>query len=159
MHKLRIIVLLLVTCHVTAVTARQAPGWTAESGAGGLISLSDYRGKVVLLHFWASWCPYCRKLEPGLSRLYDRYQREGLEVVGVNFRENAGIDPQQLLKKRGHRFTTVIHGAKIAEAYGVKGTPTTFVIDRYGRAVWASHTSNPDDAAMQQAVRQALAAK
>ena len=66
-------------------------------------------------------------------------------VLGISFREDDGADPQGVLAKRGHRFKTLLNGEDVARMYGVRGTPTTFFIDRQGRVLGMTHTSNPED--------------
>ncbi len=132
--------------------ARQAPDWALEDADGNIISLSDYNGKPLILHFWATWCPYCTKLQPGLERLYQEFKADGLEVLGISFLENDGATPQKALVKRGHTFKTVLHGEQVAGEYGVRGTPTTFFINKQGTIVWTTNNSDPEDLALREAV-------
>jgi len=132
--------------------ARQAPDWTLNDAEGNPVSLSDYRGKPLILHFWATWCPYCTKLQPGLEKLYREYREDGLEVLAISFLEDEGARPQQTLKKRGHSFKTVLNGEGVASEYGVQGTPTTFFIGRDGTLVWKTSNSDPADPALEEAV-------
>lgn len=125
--------------------SQQAPDFTLKDASGEEIRLSDYRGKVVILHFWATWCPYCKRLQPGLDGLYQKYQQDGLELLGVSFSEDAGADPQGTLDKRGHQFKTLLKGGRVARLYQVSGTPTTFFIDRKGLLRAVTMTSNPDE--------------
>ena len=87
--------------------AQPAPDFTLKDASGEDVSLSDYRGKVVILHFWATWCPYCKRLQPGLDALYKKYQQDGVELLGISFSEDADADPQGTLDKRGHKFKTL----------------------------------------------------
>jgi peroxiredoxin len=123
----------------------KAPAFVLADASGAMVSLSDYRGRPLVLHFWATWCPYCKKLQPGLEALQLRFRDTGLVLLGVSFREDDGVDPQAVLRKRGHTFTTLLHGDDVAQMYGVRGTPTTFFIDRTGRIVGMTHTSDPAD--------------
>ena len=123
----------------------KAPEFVLPDAAGTMVSLSRFRGRPLVLHFWATWCPYCKKLQPGLQRLEDNFGDSRLVVLGISFREDEGADPQGVLDKRGYRFRTLLHGDDVARTYGVRGTPTTFFIDRQGRVVGMTHTSDPQD--------------
>lgn len=137
--------------------AEQAiPDWTLKDAQGQDVSLSDYSGKPLILHFWASWCPYCKKLQPGLERLYQQYHADGLEVLGINWREDRGVQPQKVLQNRGITFKTLIEGDAVAKQYGVVGTPTTFYINKHGRVIWLSNDSDPDDPRLQEVVKRML---
>lgn len=150
------ILCLVLSFFVLGVQAQQAPEWTLKDAEGNEVSLSDYRGKPLILHFWATWCPYCTKLQPGLESLYQDFQQDGLELLGISFLEDEGAEPQKALESRGHTFKTVINGDEVAKEYGVKGTPTTFFIDRNGTVIWMTNNSNPDDPAFEQAVEYLL---
>ena len=78
------------------------------------MSLADYRGRPLVLHFWATWCPYCKKLQPGLDRLRQRHVEQDLMVLGISFREDEGAEPQAVLQQRGLGFSTLVAGGKVA---------------------------------------------
>ncbi len=129
--------------------AETAPSFTLLDAQGVQVSLSDFRGKPLVLHFWATWCPYCKKLQPGLERLARAHASSGLVVLGISFREDEGAQPQAVLRERGLTFATLLAGEQVAQAYGVRGTPTTFFIDRKGAIVAMTQTSGPDDPVLQ----------
>ena len=102
---------------------------------GEQVRLSDYRGKVVMLNFWASWCPPCRREMPSMQRLYERYASQGLMVIAINQWEDEDLvfefvgrlDPDPV-------FPILLdRESRVAERYGVKGLPTTYLIDRAGK--------------------------
>lgn len=114
-----------------------APAWTLKNPDGRTVRLADFRGKVVLLNFWAAWCPPCRKEIPGLVALQARYGSLGLTVVGVS------MDTEEVAasfaKSLGINYPVVFGTPLVAATYGgVAVVPTTFVIDRAGKIV-ASH--------------------
>ena len=121
----------------------KAPEWTLQTEKGEIVRLEDYKGKPLIIHFWATWCPYCKKLQPGLESLYQKYQDDGLEIIGVSWWEDEGAEPQKTLKQRGISFKTVINGDAVAKRYGVQGTPTTYFIDRSGNIVLKTTVSDP----------------
>ncbi|MEP5765616.1 MAG: TlpA disulfide reductase family protein [Halieaceae bacterium] len=137
----------------------KAPAFVLADSDGMLISLSDYRGSPLVLHFWATWCPYCKKLQPGLEALQAAHADEGLVLLGISFREDRGAEPQQVLKSRGLHFKTLLEGEDVAALYGVRGTPTTFFIDRQGRVLGMSNTSDPDDPVLEDYVGMILVAE
>lgn len=99
------------------------------------VSLVELRGKVVLVNFWASWCPECRPEMPMLERLHREFAAQGLAVIGINAREDADTI-RRYARERGLTFPLVLdRDGKINALYGVVGLPTTFLIGRDGGAV------------------------
>ena len=93
------------------------------------------RGRVVMIDFWASWCPPCREEAPVLAQVYNEYRGRGVEFVGVNLWDNAG-DADVFLQQQGHGYPNgVDEGGRIAIGYGVRGIPEKFFISRDGRIV------------------------
>ncbi len=130
---------------ITNVRAETAPAFTLSNAQGEAVSLADYRGQPVILHFWATWCPYCKKLQPGLVATRDAFHEQGLVLLGISFREDEGTQPQAVLQSRGMDFMTLIDGDDVASAYSVNGTPTTFFIGRQGNIVGRTSKSDPAD--------------
>jgi peroxiredoxin len=108
-----------------------APDFALESLAGGEIHLEDYRGQVVLLNFWATWCGPCRLEMPAFQ---DRFKQHGgdLQVVGVNFDEPAH-EVQNFVDELGITFDILLDpGAEVQRLYQVRGYPTTYFLDADG---------------------------
>jgi cytochrome c biogenesis protein CcmG, thiol:disulfide interchange protein DsbE len=99
------------------------------------ISMTDLRGRVVLVNFWASWCLECRPDMPALERLHREFTPRGLSVISVNAREEtSAVD--RYARELGLTFPLVLDpDGKINRLYGVIGLPTTFIVARDGRAV------------------------
>jgi peroxiredoxin len=99
------------------------------------VKLVDYRGKVVLLNFWATWCPPCREEMPSMERLYQRYRDRGFTILALSVDRNVAAVPGFV---EGFRLTFPIgldlEGA-VAKAYRMRALPTTVVIDRAGQVV------------------------
>ena len=112
-----------------------APGFTLPRLGGGTVSLSDYRGRVVILDFWATWCGPCRQSLPSLEVIARRYQTRGVTVLLVNLGE-----PEDRLRDwLGKRYTSPVlldGNNAVATRYNVAGIPRTFIIDRDGRVVY-----------------------
>jgi cytochrome c biogenesis protein CcmG/thiol:disulfide interchange protein DsbE len=117
-----------------------APALTLSPlGAEAPASLSDYRGKVVLLNFWASWCAPCRDESPLLQRWHDRMHSKGGIVLGVNVLD-VRSDARAFVEEFGLTYPMLRDGGSdSSEAFGVVGYPETFVIDRSGRIAAVTH--------------------
>ncbi len=114
---------------------QEAPEIALPDAQGSIVRLSGLRGKVVLLDFWASWCGPCRRANPGVVKLYERYRSQGFEVFGVSL-DTKKAAWLKAVKDDGIVYTQVNdrqgwHSAA-AEKYGVDQIPTTFLIDRKG---------------------------
>lgn len=115
-----------------------APGFTLDDMDGKPHRLADYRGHWVLVNFWATWCPPCRKEMPSLERLYQAYRDRGLRVLAINQWE----DPDHVFSYMGE--LNVFPGfpilfdpeSRVSEAWGVRGLPTSFIVDPDGRIVY-----------------------
>jgi thiol-disulfide isomerase/thioredoxin len=130
------------------------PQWQLYNGEGQLVKSSDFLGKPLVIHFWATWCPYCKKLQPGLDKLYQKYQVDGLQMIAVSIREDEGATPQKELDGRGMSFKTLINGTDMARnLFNVSGTPTTIFIDKTGHIVGNTRTSDPDDPRLDKIVK------
>tara|TARA_R110002167_G_scaffold10926_2_gene48894 strand:+ start:127 stop:627 length:501 start_codon:yes stop_codon:yes gene_type:complete len=130
------------------------PAWQLYNEAGQLVKSSDFLGKPLVIHFWATWCPYCKKLQPGLDSLYKKYQAEGLQMIAISIREDDGARPQKELDSRGMSFKTLINGDDLGrDLFHVKGTPTTVFIDKTGNIVGSTSISDPDDPRLEKIVK------
>ena len=117
------------------VEAEAAPGFSMSLMGGGELSLTDLQGKLVMLDFWASWCPPCRDEAPVLAQVYGEYRDKGVEFVGVNLWDQAG-DAELFVQQEGHQYPNgVDEGGKIAISYGVRGIPEKFFLSRDGLIV------------------------
>ena len=115
-----------------AATPKIAPDVTLRMADGGTMRVADFKGKVVLVDFWASWCVPCKTSFPALDALYREYHTGGLEVLAVNLDERRR-DAEAFLVRRPHALNVLFDpkGAS-AEAFGVQGMPSSFIIDRDG---------------------------
>ena len=115
-----------------------APDFALPQLDGQTLRLSSYRGKVVLLDFWATWCVPCREQIPHFIALQDKYRADGFEIIGVSMDD--GPEPVRSFFQQFHmNYPVVMGNARIGELYGgVLGLPIAFLLDRNGR-VCAKH--------------------
>lgn len=110
----------------------KAPNFTLKSRSGKNIKLSELRGEVVMLNFWASWCGPCRQEMPLLEKIHKKYKRLGFTLLGVNVEENSN-DAKNYLKDVKVTFPILFDRTqKTSELYNVSAMPTTILIDRNG---------------------------
>jgi thiol-disulfide isomerase/thioredoxin len=118
-----------------AATPRPAPAFTLKDLEGRAVNLADYRGKVVLLDFWASWCVPCVASMPALQRLHDKYAARGFAVVGVAIDEKGAETVAPVVTKKKVKYPVVLGDEATWTAYGVKALPALFLVDREGQIV------------------------
>jgi peroxiredoxin len=113
---------------------RQNADFTLADLQGKSWHLRDLQGKVVLVNFWATWCPPCRKEMPDLQALYDKYKDQGLLVLAISDEETAKVSP--FIAERKISYPVLLDpGRKINETFVVEGIPKSFVYDRSGKLV------------------------
>ena len=117
---------------IDKLTGKKAPEFTVNDLSGKKVSLSSFKGKPILLNFWATWCPYCREERPYLNALYKEYKDRGLIIIAVSIDKSAEIVRSYL--KRVPADFVILHdnSNEAASAYGVYSLPTNFLIDRKG---------------------------
>lgn len=110
-----------------------APGFELQTIDGEPVSLEQYRGQVVLVNFWATWCPPCRVEMPGFQRVYEDRRDEGFVVLGVST-DRAGVGVvRDFLEERGITFPVAMATGQVVQDFGgVRALPTSFLIDREG---------------------------
>jgi thiol-disulfide isomerase/thioredoxin len=112
---------------------RPVPEITVSSLKGAPLKLSDLKGKVVLLNFWATWCPPCREEIPSMMKLNSAMTGKPFEMVAVSIDEGGVPEIESFFKASGHSLPTYTdQGGAAQKAYGITGVPETFVIDKNG---------------------------
>ncbi len=109
------------------------PDFNLPTLEGGQITLSELRGKVVVIDFWATWCPPCREEIPGFIKLYDQYKDEGLEIIGISLDTGEKSKLSAFVKEWKINYPIVIGDDNVTRDYGgIRAIPTTFIIDKKG---------------------------
>lgn len=124
---------------VAALTAKPAPDFQLESLDGTLVNLTDYRGQVVLINIWATWCPPCVREIPRLQRLFDRYQAQGFVLLGVNTTfQDERAEVAQFVRDQGITYPVLLDvDGEVGQAYGSRLIPSSYLIDQNGKIVHA----------------------
>ena len=131
-----------------------APDFTLNSNSGQNLRLSEYRGEVVMINFWASWCGPCRQEMPLLDELYMQYQPMGFTILGVNVEEDSS-KAEALLNEIPVNFPVLFDTqSKVSKLYDVIAMPSTILVDRDGNIRYLHHGYKPGyEEAYQEQVR------
>jgi peroxiredoxin len=137
--------LALIEANRRQITSGPAPDFALTTYDGAPFRLSDQRGNVVIINFWASWCGPCRSEAPDLNALWDEYRGRGVTMIGVGWLDNEEnalgfIREFNVEYPNGHDA-----GSQITREYGVRQVPETFVVDRFGNIAY--HVPGPTTAA------------
>jgi cytochrome c biogenesis protein CcmG/thiol:disulfide interchange protein DsbE len=123
-----------VAAAATVENRKPAPEFTLKDGEGRDISLSDFRGKVVLLNFWATWCGPCKIEMPWFVEFQRKYKDQGFTVVAVSLDEEGWDVVRPFVEEYKLNFPILLGSDETAELFGgIAALPTTFVIDKEGR--------------------------
>lgn len=122
-----------------------APDFLVSDAAGAAVTLADYRGKVLLLNVWATWCGPCEEEMPAMQRLYERFSQDDFEIAAISIDAspgrsdalgNAGGDPVAFARERGLTFPVLLDpSGEIQRVYRTTGVPESFLIGRDG-IIW-----------------------
>ena len=127
----------------SGLEGQQAPDFALKSSTGENLRLSEYRGDVVMINFWATWCGPCRQEMPLLDELYTRYQRVGFNLLGVNIDDDSRR-AMQMIEELGVNFPVLFDARKeVSKLYEVEAMPVTVLVDREGNVRYVHHGYKP----------------
>jgi peroxiredoxin len=116
----------------SGLSGQPAPDFALKSSSGQNMRLSEYRGDVVMINFWATWCGPCRQEMPLLDELYSRYQRVGFNLLGVNIDDDSSR-AMEMINELGVSFPVLFDATKeVSRLYQVDAMPVTVIVDREG---------------------------
>jgi cytochrome c biogenesis protein CcmG, thiol:disulfide interchange protein DsbE len=115
----------------------KSPDFTLRDTRGNKISLSEFRGRVVLMEFWATWCPPCRESIPDMNELYKKYKDRGLVVLGISLDSDGDVSSTiaSFMKEQPVLYPVLLDGSNVSMLYGVNSIPSVFLIDKNGKVV------------------------
>ena len=112
----------------------KAPGFTLKDAHGRTVQLADYKGKIVLLNFWATWCGPCKIEIPWFIDFEQRYKDRGFAVLGISMDEDGWDAVKPYIEAKKVNYRVIIGTDEVADLYGgVSSLPTSFIIDRQGK--------------------------
>jgi thiol-disulfide isomerase/thioredoxin len=112
-----------------------APDWTLKDSTGKPRTLSEYRGKVVVMDFWATWCGPCKEVMPRMQKLYEKYQDRDVVILGVDAWEQK--DAAAFMQQKKFAYSLLLKGEEIAESYRVTILPSVYVVGVDGRVIYS----------------------
>ena len=143
----------------TGQPGEAAPAYGSVTMSGDSMHLADFRGEVVLLNVWATWCIPCRKEVPELQALHSELESRGLKVVGVSVDASGSEDAiRSFAQEFGMTYTILLDpGETVSSMFRIQGVPASFLIDRDGKVVWRRlGPFEKNDPALRQALDTAL---
>ena len=127
----------------SSLEGQVAPDFALKSSSGENMRLSEYRGDVVMINFWATWCGPCRQEMPLLDELYNRYNRVGFNLLGVNIDDDSRR-AMQMVEELGVNFPVLFDARKeVSKLYEVEAMPVTVIVDRSGTVRYVHHGYKP----------------
>lgn len=134
-----------------------APDWTLSDATGAQHSLVDYRGSVVVMDFWATWCQPCQMAMPGLQALHEEFKDSPVRILGMNLWESE--NPVEFMRLNGYTYGLMLQADPVGEAYSVDGIPAIYAVGPDGKVIFRAGGYSPDlEANLRAAIQRALPA-
>ncbi|HNP36723.1 MAG TPA: TlpA disulfide reductase family protein [Woeseiaceae bacterium] len=132
-----------ISLAASELTGKPAPDFALKSSTGENLRLSEYRGDVVMINFWATWCGPCRQEMPLLDELYQRYERVGFNLLGVNIDDDSSR-AMAMINELGVNFPVLFDARKeVSKMYAVGSMPVTVIVDRTGNVRYVHQGYKP----------------
>lgn len=128
-------------------TGDAAPEFSLKDAEGKEYKLADFKGKIVLLDFWATWCGPCKQAMPSIQKISETFKDKAVAVIGVNTWEKGEKAGPEYMKKQGFTYLNLLKGDDLAKAYGVSGIPTLILIDKDGKILHTAVGFGPSEEA------------
>ena len=126
-----IVISILLTSLLFAASGKKAPNFSLQTPDGKVIKLSDYKGKIVILNFFATWCPPCKREIPDFVKFYNK-NKEKVEIIGIAVGSSVS-KVKRMIENYKISYPVVMSDGKVEKVYGgISGVPTTFIIDKNG---------------------------
>ncbi len=135
------IILSLLSClfvNAQVAIGEMAPDFSLHNTKNSIVSLSSFRGKVVMIDFWASWCGPCRIANPGVEKIYQKYKAKGFEVIGISIDNKKKAWLKAIAQDKIHYLQlndTLGWYSPVAEKYSINQIPTSFLLDKEGKII------------------------
>lgn len=119
------------------------PDFKLKDAKGNEMTPASYKGKILVIDFWGSWCPPCRAAMPGIQKLHEKYKDKPVVVVGFNSEHQPNANPAKFMKDNGYTYGLVLNSEKIAPKFKVPGWPTFYVFSPEGKVLWGGVGADP----------------
>jgi len=142
-----------------SASVTKIPAWELHNLDGETVSNEDFAGEVMLVDFWATWCPPCRAMIPNLIELQEDYADKGFTVVGISLDQEGSEKVAAFKEEYGVNYPMLMGDSAVTEAFGgIQFLPTSFLIDGQGR-ILARHVGLVEKATLETEINRALAAR
>lgn len=142
----------LITLSVAAPKDLVGKPLPALKGLDFIKANPNIKGKPAIVEFWATWCPPCRESIPHLNAIYDKYQKQGLEVIGISNESKPVV--KKFIETTPMKYHVAIdEGSKYSKPFDIEGIPHAFLVDKSGKIVWEGHPMELEESAIEKLLK------